>query len=440
MPPVETITVLITDLVGSTGLETRLGPAAADQLRREHFGLLRDTVGACAGDEVKTTGDGLMVVFQGAANAVRCAVAIQQGVERRNRGAEHPLAIRVGVSLGDATREGDDYFGLPVVEASRLCEHADGGQILTTELVWRIGGRDAPPFARVGALGLKGLPEPTPAYEVAWEPVPHWAHELPLPPRLQVPPTVAYVGRLRERALAAERWEAAVAGRRQALLVSGEPGIGKTRFTVQVALELHAAGAVVLFGHCAEELGAPYGAFIGALSHLVEHAPEQALAAHVERHGGELSRLVPALLRRVPSAPAPVETDPETERYLLFAAVVGLLADASAESPLVVLIDDLHWADAPTLALLKHVVAEAHGARLLVLATYRDSDLARGHELTDVLADLRREEGIERVALKGLDEGAVVALMETVAGHELDATGLSLAHEITAETDGNPFF
>src|ERR671922_220928 len=145
MPPVETITVLITDLVGSTGLETRLGPAAADELRREHFGLLRDAVGACAGDEVKTTGDGLMVVFQGAANAVRCAVAIQQGVERRNRGAEHPLAIRVGVSLGDATRDGDDYFGLPVVEASRLCERAAGGQILAADVVRVLVGSQAMP-------------------------------------------------------------------------------------------------------------------------------------------------------------------------------------------------------------------------------------------------------------------------------------------------------
>jgi class 3 adenylate cyclase len=297
MPPVETITVLMTDLVGSTGLETRLGPAAADELRREHFGLLRDAIGACAGDEVKTTGDGLMVVFRGAANAVRCAVGIQQGVERRNRRAEHPLTIRVGVSLGDATREGDDYFGLPVVEASRLCERADGGQLLTTELVWRIGGRDAPPFEPVGALELKGLPEPTPAYEIAWEPEPHWAHDLPLPPRLRVPSTVGYVGRVRERARAAELWEDAIAGRRQALLVAGEPGIGKTRFTIQVALELHAAGAVVLFGHCAGELGAPYGAFIEAVSHLVEHAPDEALVAHVERHGGELGSSRPAAPR-----------------------------------------------------------------------------------------------------------------------------------------------
>src|SRR6185503_5559448 len=101
MPPVETITVLMTDLVGSTGLASRLGPAAADELRREHFGALRDAVEVTGGQEVKNTGDGLMVVFRGAASAVACAVAMQQRIERRNRRAEQELAIRIGIALGD---------------------------------------------------------------------------------------------------------------------------------------------------------------------------------------------------------------------------------------------------------------------------------------------------------------------------------------------------
>ena len=135
MPAVETVTVLITDLVGSTGLASRVGPAAADDLRHEHFALLRETVQAAGGEEVKSTGDGLMVVFRGASAAVACAVAIQQRMERRNRAAPEPLAIRVGVALGDATCEEGDYFGMPVIEAARLCDQAAGGQILASELV-----------------------------------------------------------------------------------------------------------------------------------------------------------------------------------------------------------------------------------------------------------------------------------------------------------------
>ena len=440
MPGVETVTVLITDLVGSTGLASRVGPAAADDLRHEHFALLRDAVSAAEGEEVKSTGDGLMVVFRGASAAVACAVAIQQRVERRNRTAGEPLAIRVGVALGDATCEDGDYFGIPVVEASRLCDQAAGGQILATELVRLIGGRDGHAFSSVGELTLRGLPQTVPAYEVSWEPVPEWRDEVPLPPRLLAVPAVPYVGREPERHDVAQRWQAVREGRRQALLVAGEPGIGKTRFATHTALELHGQGATVLFGHCPEEVGAPYAAWIQALCHAVDHAPAEALALHVERHGGELTRLVPVLGRRVRDAPAPTQTDPETERWLLYSAVVGLLGQLGAAAPLVLLLDDLQWADRPSLALLRHVIAETHGVPLLVVATYRDSDVARDHALVDVLADLRREDGVGRLALRGLGEPAVVSLMEHVAGHELDTRGLALAREITAETDGNPFF
>jgi adenylate cyclase len=207
MPGVETVTVLITDLVGSTGLASRVGPAAADDLRREHFAVLRDAVRAAEGEEVKSTGDGLMVVFRGASAAVACAVAIQQRMERRNRTASEPLAIRVGVALGDATCEDGDYFGIPVVEASRLCDQAAGGQILATELVRLIGGRDGHAFSSVGELTLRGLPQAVPAYDVSWEPVPEWRDELPLPPRLLAVPAVPYVGREPERHDITQRWQ-----------------------------------------------------------------------------------------------------------------------------------------------------------------------------------------------------------------------------------------
>jgi class 3 adenylate cyclase len=439
VPSVETVTVLITDLVGSTGLASRLGHAAADDLRREHFGALREAVQACGGREVKNTGDGLMVVFKGAADAVACGVAIQQRIERRNRHAAEQLAIRVGIAVGDATPEDDDYFGMPVVEAARLCDKAAGGEILTTRLVEMIGGREEDSFIPAGELALAGIPQPVPAYRIDWEPAAGPRPDVPLPSRLGGLPA-AYVGRDNERARVVQCWRAAGRGARQALLVSGEPGIGKTRFITHAALELYRDGAIVLSGHCPEELSVPYGAWVQALSHLVEHAPDDVLGEYVEGHGGELARIVPALRRRAPAAPPPTRTDPETERYLLFSAVAGLLGRASAESPVVLLLDDLHWADRPTLALLKHTVAEAGDLPLLLLGTYRDSDLSREHPLTGVLADLRREEGVERLALQGLGAEEVHSLIEAVAGHTMGDEGAGLAREIAAETGGNPFF
>src|SRR5262249_25782346 len=136
----------------------------------------------------------------------------------------------------------------------------------------------------------------------------------------------------------------------------------------------------------------------------------------------------------------PQVAEAETERFLLFEAVAGLLGVASHESPLVLVLDDLHWAGAPELLLLKHLVRSAEPMRLLVIGTYRDTDLSRTHPLTAVLADLRRESGVERLSLHGLDDAAVEGLVAGVARHELDDALVALAHAIRRETEGNPFF
>ena len=119
---------------------------------------------------------------------------------------------------------------------------------------------------------------------------------------------------------------------------------------------------------------------------------------------------------------------------------MGLLEGASADEPVVLIIDDLHWADAPTLSLLRHVCISGPAMRAMVVGTYRDSDLSREHPLTALLADLHREQGVERMKLTGLDGEDVIALMEAAAGHELDEDGRELAREIARETAGNPFF
>ncbi len=110
----ENVAVLFTDMVGSTALASSLAPDAADELRRGHFSILRQAVAEAGGTEVKNLGDGLMVVFGAASAALSCAVAMQQGVERDNRGREQPVGLRVGLSGGEVSREDDDYFGDPV--------------------------------------------------------------------------------------------------------------------------------------------------------------------------------------------------------------------------------------------------------------------------------------------------------------------------------------
>ncbi|MHB8671732.1 MAG: ATP-binding protein, partial [Acidimicrobiales bacterium] len=170
------------------------------------------------------------------------------------------------------------------------------------------------------------------------------------------------------------------------------------------------------------------------------HCPPQVLAGHVAAAGAELVRIVPALNARVKELPALGSTDPDTERYLLLHAVTDLLARAGAQQPVVVVLEDLHWADQASLRLLRHVAASAAPMRLLLIATYRDAELSPSHPLTETLAALRRESGITRLPLHGLDDLAVVTFLERLAGHNLDDTGVGLAHAVCAETDGNPFF
>jgi class 3 adenylate cyclase/tetratricopeptide (TPR) repeat protein len=435
----EIIAVLMTDLERSTAMAERLGPAAAEELRLELFALLRGALERNGGREVKSLGDGLMVVFDGAAQSLACAVQMQQAVEAHNRRAEEKLGVRVGVSLGDATVEGGDYYGKPVVEAARLCAHATGGQIVITDLLYRVAGsRDGQAFEPLGGLELKGISEPVQAFELRWEPAP--IPGMALPERLRELPATAFVGREAERERMAELWGEACGGSLRVALLSGEPGIGKTRLSIHLALEVHGEGSTVLYGRCDEDLGVHYLPWVQALSHLVKEAPRSVIDKHVERFGGDLARLIPALRERVPDLPSPRESDPETERYLMYAAVEGLLEGAGGHEPLLLILDDLHWADAPTLSLLRHVVSASSFKNVMVVGSFRDSDLSRDHPLTSLLAVLHREQGVERVKLTGFDSGDMAALMEVATGHELEEDGRALAAEITRETAGNPFF
>jgi class 3 adenylate cyclase len=360
-----TATVLFTDLVGSTALHLPLGEQAFEALRHAHDQMVREAIAAHGGTLVKGLGDGLMASFAGAADAVDAAVAVQQAIDVYNRKATSALAVRVGVSAGDVTWEGGDCYGLAVVEASRLCAAADGGAILVSEVVRMMAhGRGGWSFGAVSGLDLKSLTDPLPARSVLWEPLSARA-SVPLPPRLVTSYQVGLFGRATEQELIARCWQEAKEGQRRVVLLAGEPGIGKTRLATESALAAHADGAILLFGWSDEDLGVPYRPFVEDLRHYVAHAPVDVLQGHVREHKGELARLVPELRQRIPALPSPQAAAAETERYLLFEAVAGLLSAASQQQPLVIVLDDLQWAGTPELLLLKHLVRSTLSMRLL---------------------------------------------------------------------------
>ncbi len=440
----ENVAILFTDIVGSTELSQRLSVELADGVLLGHFSILRKAITESGGTEVKSLGDGLMVAFSSASAALRCAVGMQQGVDQGNRKAAEPVGLRVGLSVGEASNEDGDYFGDPVVEAARLCARCGSGQILATDLVRAMAGRRSHHECRpVGELTLKGLPDPLETVEVVWEPLSgsDLTEMIPLPGRLAVHPGVGAVGRDTEVAAITDAVsEVAAGGGRQILLVSGEAGLGKTTVVTEAARSAFDAGACVLFGHCEEDLATPYQLLAEALGHYVTYAPEEELLAHVEAHGSELVHVVPALASRIRDLPASKATDTDTERFLLFAAVVGLLSTMAGRQPVVLVLDDLQWADEGSLLLLRHLASADPAVRVFILGTYRDSELSQSHPLVDTLAALHRLSGVSRIELTGLDDNGVVSFLEAAVGQSLGDAGVGLAHAIYRETDGNPFF
>ena len=439
----ENVAVLFTDIVGSTERSQRSSPEAAEEVRRGHISILRQALAETGGTEVKNLGDGLMVVFGSASGALSCGVAMQQGVERDNRGREHSVGLRVGLSGGEVSREDDDYFGDPVVEAARLCATCETGQVLAADVVRLMAGRRSRHECRaLGPLALKGMPEPVETVEVLWEPLAGpAAGRVPLPVRLARRPTVGVVGRVVELGTVAEAAKRVAGGEgREVLLISGEAGLGKTTLVAEAARTAFDDGACVLFGHCEEDLVTSYQLFSEAITYFVTHADEDQLLAHAEAHGSELTGLVPALASRLPGLPPSKATDADTERYLLFAAVVDLLATVSHHQPVVFVLDDLQWADSGSLQLLSHLTGSEQPMRVLVLGTYRDTELSHTHPLLETLAALSRQLRVARLELTGLDDTGVVSFVEAAAGHVLDDAGVGLAHAVYRETDGNPFF
>jgi len=454
-----TATFLFCDLVGSTALLTRLGDDAGDEVRRECYAVFREALATHGGREVKSTGDGVFAVFPTSVErAVSCGVAMQRGLAGlADARPELGLGVRVGIAVGEAKAEEGDWYGTPVVEAERLCTAAHGGQILVADVVCTLAGtRGGHSFRSVGALELKGLAQPLPASEVDWSPaglariaeapepttsqlpLPPAAIDVPLPPVVTATRQGAFVGREVEQVRLGGIWEEAKAGQRQVVLLAGEPGIGKSRLAAELAAIAHREGAVVLSGRCDEGLGVAYQPVVEALRHYLRHCHVETLNAQLGDGRWQLARLMPELAVGR-SCPRGFPADAEAERLRMFDAVADLLGSVARSRPVLLVQEDLHWAAAPTLLLLRQLARPAND-RVLILGTYRETELDPGHPLVEVLADLRREPIVARVAIEGLDEKAVAALVEATTGRAVGDVSRDMARALRVETNGNPFF
>jgi predicted ATPase len=195
-----------------------------------------------------------------------------------------------------------------------------------------------------------------------------------LPGPLRLTPSFPFAGRERELATLQTLMPRADDDGLRFALVGGEAGSGKSRLVRELAHEAAGDGALVLYGACDSVVQRPYRPFVEALDQLVRTTDPAALRADLGTAGGELTRLLPDLARHLGELPPPVSADPDTERHRLHSAVADLLAAVGRRAPLLVVVEDAHWADAPTLLLLRHLARGSAEARALVLTTFRDTE------------------------------------------------------------------
>ncbi len=251
-------------------------------------------------------------------------------------------------------------------------------------------------------------------------------------------PRNSFVGREPERAELGSALTDAISGRGRLALVSGEPGIGKSRLCAEIAEQARAKGMAVLVGHSSEQEAVPYLPFVEILESCVEHTEDiEELRRAIGEEGPELARLLPRLMRMLPGLPPPLDLSPAQARRQLFDSVCNFVARQADQRPLLLILEDLHWADDSTLALFSHLAERHAQLPLLLIGTHRVSEADVGPSLARTLEDLVRGRLAAQVRLEGLAEDGIALMLKDLGGK---APPPAIVHEFRTETDGNPFF
>jgi DNA-binding winged helix-turn-helix (wHTH) protein len=268
--------------------------------------------------------------------------------------------------------------------------------------------------------------------------VPRAPRTMAVPPGGPTAVSATFVGREREMASLQGALDDAVAGRGRLVLLVGDPGIGKTRTAEELATAAQRGGARVLVGRCHDGHGTPpFWPWVQIVRSYLGDRDPIATARALGRDAAEIAHLLPTVRAALPRQPVVTALEPEHERFRLFDAFVSFLKRIARRKALVIVIDDLHWADAPSLLLLQFVARELAGARVLIIATYREIDLKRTHPLAAALGELARIQGSQRLPLQGLTQPEVARFVEVVTQR---TPGPSLVAALYKTTEGNPFF
>jgi class 3 adenylate cyclase/tetratricopeptide (TPR) repeat protein len=429
------ITILFSDVEGSTDLRTGRGDAAAHRILRSHEAVVRRCVVAHDGREIKALGDGFMVAFASARKAVACAVAIERGLDERNIDCPgEELSVRIGINTGEVVIEGDDIYGQAVNAAARISSRAKGGEILVSEIVRQLAG-SGPEFSFLdrGRYRLKGFPDRWHLYRVVYDTAE------PAQPSAAFARRTPFVGRQAEWAELRRLIAQVKDGTGGFVMIGGEPGVGKTRLAEELAVRCVAEGFQTFVGHCYEMAGAqPYIPVVEVYEQALARASTpQSFRQFLADEAPEIARLVPKLRQVCPGIRPPLELPPEQERRHLFNSVWETLARTARTQPTLLVLDDIHWADEPTMLLVEHLAERIGGAPVLMVGLYRDSELDAGRPLSRTFEELTRRRLARRMPLKRLQHDAVTEMLRGLAGQDVPPQLVDVLHGVT---EGNPFF
>jgi class 3 adenylate cyclase len=436
-----TITILFTDIVGSTTLRQRHGERAAHDIMAAHNAIVRGQIREHAGHEIKTIGDSFMASFESARKAVECAIAVQRALDEYNRrNPDGPVKVRIGLHTGEVIRMGNDLFGTNVDAAARIVDKAGAEQILVSDILKSVLGSSREfEFKDRKRVPLRGFPDRWRLWEVAWRPK---TDPLLVEPTAAESPTALgrtpYVGRAEELAALRQAVDRTVGGAGAVILIAGEAGLGKTRLVEEIAAVARTLGMFVVRGHCYDMEGAPpYTPFVEAIEYGLTVTARELFRSAMGDAGPEIARFVPRVRVAFPDLPPPVALPADQARHYMFESVCDFFARAAAIRSMMLVLEDLHWADRSTTELLRSVARRVGDSALLLIGTYRDVDLSPHDPFMTGIEQLARLPVVTRMTLKRLNANEVAAILSGLSGREPPDRLVQL---VFIETEGVPLF
>ncbi len=429
----DSITVLITDMEGSTAFTEGRGDSAAMDLIRTHERLVRDVVASHEGREIKSMGDGFMLAFASPEVAIACALDLQQSLRSHNEShPDEPIFVRMGINTGPVIEEGGDIYGTTVNATSRIAAKARSGQVLVADSV-RVGAGQSSDWNYIdrGLYWLKGLRERWTLYEVT--------RGAGLAQPAVATGRSPFINRENERSSLRVHVDAALDGRGSFVLLAGDAGSGKTRLSEEVGIEASGRGMRFLVGRCYEaSQKLPFAPIVEILEAVERAVSPERFRMILGEAAGEISRLIPHVRVRYPDIPPITDLpDPDQARRYLLSSIRDILANLAHERPLYLLLDDLHWADESTLLFLELLAGELETLPILLIGTYIPAELGATRRLQTAIENLHRRRLVERFHIGPLTPEDLGVLLEALAGKPPPRPLIDLLY---GETEGNVFF